>query len=164
VDFHFQSLMPVDPQVHRVFPHVYQELGRHLDREQSGMEARAPWNILVTMTSPVFGPALRKFAQSQVWVDEAQIACGLERYHLAHNGYPSTLNALVPETIAELPHDIINGQPYRYHLNPDGTFLLYSVGWNQTDDGGKTAYKPDAPSLMDPEHGDWVWPVPKRNP
>jgi len=56
---------------------------------------------------------------------------------------------------------IMNGQPFHYQFHPDGTYLLYSVGWNQTDDGGKIAYKKDNPKVMDYDEGDWVWPMPK---
>ena len=38
--------------------------------------------------------------------------------------------------IDKLPHDIINGDPLKYHRTDDGQFVLYSVGWNETDDGG----------------------------
>jgi hypothetical protein len=43
----------------------------------------------------------------------------------------------------------------------DGTYLLYSVGWNQTDEGGKVVYKTDSPKQIDYDQGDWVWPTPQ---
>jgi hypothetical protein len=49
----------------------------------------------------------------------------------------------------------MNGEPYHYRLKPDGTFLLYSVGWNQKDDGGKVGRKDGA---VDHLEGDWPWP------
>ena len=100
----------------------------------------------------------------QVWIDETRIACALERYRLAQGVYPGALDTLAPAYIDELPHDIMNGQPYHYQLRPDGTYLLYSVGWNQTDDGGKVVFKKDAPLVIDYEQGDWVWPTPQLNP
>jgi hypothetical protein len=56
----------------------------------------------------------------------------------------------------------MNGQPYHYRLQPDGMFLLYSVGWNQQDDGGKVIHEPDRPRLFDSKLGDWVWPSAPR--
>jgi hypothetical protein len=47
-----------------------------------------------------------------------------------------------------LPHDIIGGQPLKYQQT-DGQFLLYSVGWNETDDGGQFNHSYD--------QADWVW-------
>jgi hypothetical protein len=55
----------------------------------------------------------------------------------------------------------MNGQPYHYQFRPDGSYLLYSVGWNQPDDGGKVVYKKDYQKSVDYDEGDWVWPTPK---
>ena len=61
----------------------------------------------------------------------------------------------MPQFIEKLPHDIIGGQPLHYRRTADGKFLLYSVGWNETDDGGQVALKADG--SVDLEKGDWVW-------
>ena len=61
------------------------------------------------------------------------------------------MDALVPQFIGKLPHDIIGGQPLHYRRTGDGKFLLYSVGWNETDDDGEPG------TLSDPKQGDWVW-------
>jgi len=63
---------------------------------------------------------------------------------------------LVPKFIAKLPHDIIGGQPLHYRHTPDGKFLLYSVGWNETDDNGSPGI------LADVKIGDWVWQYPLK--
>ena len=109
-----------------------------------------PYNFLAAIGTPNITKATQTLAHNQTMVNEAQIACALERYHLAHGEYPETLDALVPQFIEKLPHDIIGGQPL--HLSPHrrhGKFLLYSVGWNETDDGGIASDKMD--------QGDWVW-------
>ena len=64
------------------------------------------------------------------------MAIALERYRLAHGEYPDSLDALAPQFIAKVPHDVIGGQPLHYRRTSDGQFVLYSVGWNETDDGG----------------------------
>ena len=69
-------------------------------------------------------------------VNETLIACALEHSRFLHGQYPETLDALVPQFIEKIPHDIINGQSLHYRRTADGKFLLYSIGWNQTDDGG----------------------------
>ncbi len=58
-------------------------------------------------------------------------------------------------TYAELPHDIMTGAPYQYHLHADGTYLLYSVGWDQHDDGGDGI---KAQGKTTDDAPDWVWP------
>ena len=90
----------------------------------------------------------------------ARVACALERYRLAHGEYPETLDALAPQFIEKLPHDIINGQPLHYRRTDDGQFVLYSVGWNETDDGGKVVLTKGG--SVDREKGDWVWQYPAK--
>jgi hypothetical protein len=93
--------------------------------------------------------------RSQTLVNEGQIACALERYRLAHGEYPETLEVLAPQFIERLPHDIINGQPLKYRRMEGRGFLLYSVGWNGIDDGGRAVSNPERPENI--KSGDWVW-------
>ena len=162
--FLFHELATVDPQSRLVFPKVDLHLQHQRNQARVRWDANAPWNIWFTIASGPLSFATPQFAHAQVWVDEARIACALERYRLAHGVYPGSLDALAPACIDALPHDIMNGQPYHYQLRPDGTYLLYSVGWNQTDDGGKVVYKKDSPTLIDYTQGDWVWPTPQAVP
>jgi hypothetical protein len=158
----FNALPSVDPKTQRVFPGKVNELKKAVQHLSKRSDAYAPWNFLFTEECAWTPAQPARVAEGQVWVDETRIACALERYHLAHGVYPASLDELVPACIAAVPHDIMNGQPYHYQLRPDGTFLLYSVGWNQTDDGGLAIYTDSNhhPS-QDYEHGDWVWPTPK---
>lgn len=109
---------------------------------------------------PALSRIVEKFAAVQSSINLARVACALERYRLAHGEYPETLNALAPQFIAKLPHDIINGQPLHYHRETDGRFVLYSVGWNETDDGGQVALRKGG--SVDQEKGDWVWQHPVK--
>jgi len=163
VDSLLKSLAIFAPEERRVFPAVARDLDLKLERRMAELATWAPWNFIsVDAGMAVEGPA-QGFARNQVIVlDEARIACALERYRLAHGGYPDSLDALSPGCIDELPHDIMSGVSYRYQLRSDGTYLLYSVGWNQADDGGKVVYKNDASGQIDYSKGDWVWPMPER--
>ncbi|HUA66319.1 MAG TPA: hypothetical protein VME24_10750, partial [Alphaproteobacteria bacterium] len=125
------------------------------DEIETQMKHFSPYKIEALTTAQVLMPSARKFAIAQTDVDLAQVACALERYRLAHGQYPETLDALAPQFIESLPHDVINGQPLHYRRTPDGKFLLYSVGWNETDDGGKPAFTKNG--NVDYLNGDWVW-------
>ena len=107
--------------------------------------------VVVTNTART----VQTLAYNQTRANEAQIACALERYRLAHGEYPEMLDTLVPQFIEKLPHDIIGGQPLHYRRMADRKFLLYSIGWNETDDGGQVVLKEDG--SVDREKGDWVW-------
>jgi hypothetical protein len=159
--FILRKLSTVDPQSHLVFPKVNIDLEHQVEQAAAKWNANAPWNIWFTISAPPLDNAMRSFARGQVWIDEARIACALERYRLAHGVYPGSLDVLAPAYIDELPHDIMNGQPYHYRLRSDGTYLLYSVGWNQTDDGGKIVFMKGNPAQVDYTEGDWVWPTPR---
>jgi hypothetical protein len=88
-------------------------------------------------------------------------AIALKRYALRHGKFPKSLDALVPEFVSAAPVDWMDGKPLRYRLNADGSFLLYSVGENLTDDGGDSSPSPDhAGSRAAWFRKDYVWPTP----
>jgi hypothetical protein len=64
-------------------------------------------------------------------------ALALERYRTRHGSYPAELADLVPDTLDVVPIDFMDGQPLRYRLTEDGHFLLYSVGLDCVDNGGR---------------------------
>jgi hypothetical protein len=114
--------------------------------------------IFASMLLPALLRAPEKAAAVQTDVDLITVACALERFRLAEGAYPEQLAALTPRFITPLPHDLINGQPLKYRRKADGKFVLYSVGWNETDDGGVTATTKDG--NPDRLRGDWVLEYP----
>ncbi len=160
-NFDLTAVHFVDVNKRVLSPHAVDQFVADVETKQRSVGASfSLWNILSRVAVGPIKSAVQKFVQMQVWVDEARIACALERYRLAHGTYPGSLAALIPSDIDELPHDIMTGEPYHYQLRADGTFLLYSVGWNGTDDGGSVVFKKDAPIQIDYNQGDWVWPTP----
>jgi len=128
---------------------------------KSETKSVSPFNILERMLLPALGAAAKKFAYAQASVDLARTAIALERYRLAHGGYPESLDALAPQFIAKVPHDVIGGQPLKYRREANDQFVLYSVGWNETDDGGVVGFRPKSQS-PDISQGDWVWRYPAK--
>jgi len=115
----------------------------------------SPYRVLAAISMPNTIKASQTTARNQTMVNQAFIACALERFHQARGKYPENLDALVPQYADSLPRDIIRSQPFKYRTTADGEFVLYSVGWNEKDDGGIAA--------INPSDGDWVWAPAKPN-
>lgn len=119
------------------------------------------YNLFAGLLLAALDKGAKKSAFAQTHVNLARIACALERFRLANGSYPESLDALLPRFITKLPHDVINGQPLKYRRTDDGRFVLYSVGWNEADDGGIVAMKKGKTPAVDQDKGDWVWQLPK---
>lgn len=117
----------------------------------------SPYRMIALMTFTGVNRSVIRFAVGQNSADLARVACALERYFLAHGNYPESLELLAPQFIEKLPHDIINGQPLKYRRGTNGRYILYSVGWNETDDGGVRGT-----GKHGWENGDWVWQLPAQ--
>lgn len=151
------TLAAVDGPQHRVFP-------KRCDTNVIVTILSKPklYNVLAWMEGPALAKAPERFARVQTSIDLATVATALERYHLAHGEYPEDLTALAPQFVEKLPNDVITGEPLKYRRTQDGQFILYSVGWNETDDGGKVVLKSNSNGIVDPEKGDWVWQYPPK--
>lgn len=148
------SLEAYDTERRIIKPGVAEAARRDVERITAH---RSPYTILAAIALPNFTRATQTTARNQTWLNEAFIVCGLERYRLAHGSYPETLDALVPQFVEKLPPDIIGGESLHYRRTPDSKFLLYSVGWNEKDDGGEPAWTTGKPPSVDYANGDWVW-------
>jgi len=111
--------------------------------------------ILAAMLLPNLSKIPVRAAEAQTCANQIALACALERYRLANGQFPETLDALTPRFIAHAPNDVFTGQPYKYRLAANGQFVLYSVGWNEKDDGGVPGK-----TFFDQTQGDWVWEYP----
>jgi hypothetical protein len=119
-----------------------------------------PYKLFARMLLPAITQAETKFALGQTRVNEAIVACALERYRVAEGQFPDSLERLSPRFLPKLPHDIITGAPLIYRRVADGRFILYSVGWNEKDDGGTVVVTHAKLTNPDFTQGDWVWEYP----
>jgi hypothetical protein len=122
-----------------------------------GFNAILRHHVLAALLLPALGKVSLKGVTAQTAADQATLACALERYRLANGRFPEDLNALVPRFTSQLPHDALTGEPYKYRRAGDGHFALYSVGWDEKDDGGVPGKV-----LFDDRQGDWVWNYPAK--
>jgi hypothetical protein len=152
-----------DPQSHRVYLERIAALPSFSEDGSAQTRFIAP-DMLIGPAVQIFQRMTSQFARAAVAMDHSMIACALERFRLVHGNYPPTLEALGPPYLAAVPHDVIDGEPYRYRVLPDGSYLLYSIGSNGVDDGGTIVYQKQSPHQVDFDQGDWVWFGPKQAP
>ncbi len=159
VNFHQEFSLPmIDLEKRRFRFDIYQRA----TAAEAELHTRHPYRILGGMLLPAVVNVGQKYAQSQTALDLARVACALERHRLKHGAFPETTAALIPDFLAQLPHDLMSGEPLHYRRTADGNFVLYSVGFNQTDDGGEAALTTDKPPIPDFKRGDWVWRYPEK--
>jgi len=150
-------LPSVDVSNRVVTPALSAAMMSDLDQRRVG-----PYNIFAKMLLPALGKASQRASRGQTMLDETRVACAIERYRIQHNDLPDTLDALAPLFVPRIPNDLFDGKPLRYKKNTDGTYLIYSIGWNEKDDGGVDVRMKGKNSREDLNQGDWVWSVPSE--
>jgi hypothetical protein len=130
---------------------VFADKVEAVSKRAQEIEHESPYTFVPKLETPNFVRVSQVAAHSQTEVNQALIACALERYHLARGEYPAELDALVPQFLDKIPNDVLSGRPFHYR-RADGEFILYSVGWNGRDDGGVRGHSSASGD------GDWVWP------
>ncbi len=93
--------------------------------------------LLTGMMMPALQACSEAEARARTREVLGQLGFALAAYHADHDGYPDNLNALVPKDISRIPHDLYTDGPLHYRREGAGC-LLYSVGANGVDDGGRT--------------------------
>ncbi len=89
-------------------------------------------DLLVGSYEAVFLAELRV----RQWHTLMETALALAVYRAQHGRYPQSLQALVPELLAEVPRDLFATDRKVIYRCQENGYLLYSVGPNGRDDGG----------------------------
>jgi len=149
--FHICLSEIMHPESHRVFPE------KTVD-SQNWLKSRR-FRIDLTRTQTSVDRLLKQAemaAYLQSMYDQAAIACALERYRIGKGTYPDSLYKLSPTFMKQMPLDIITGQPIRYRRK-ENIFLLYSLGWEQRDEGGLQTLPGEASESAFSIKGNWTW-------
>ncbi|MCP5519174.1 MAG: hypothetical protein H7A45_18170 [Verrucomicrobiales bacterium] len=138
-------------------------------RDCRGMEAlsaaeatalnHAPDRFLVSRSGlAAYSKMIEKAALTEAWREIIVTAIALKRFHLRHAEWPASLDELVPGLLPETPVDWMDGRPLRYRREPEGGFLLYSVGSDGRDDGGDPRTEDGRATVVWQSGRDLVWP------
>jgi len=150
----------------RQLPGVTNEVffrSKYPSRVQAMMDIRRMGMAFQRQGASFLGHAAEAEAERRILIT----AIALERHRKKYGSYPQTLAALTPEFLqAPLP-DFMDGQPLRYRLTDDGHFVLYSVGQDCEDNGGKILNREDRLAGLQEfrstgvaPQADIVWPLP----
>ncbi|MGA2620628.1 MAG: hypothetical protein ABSF26_23645 [Thermoguttaceae bacterium] len=92
--------------------------------------------VFVSLLVPGISSAANAEDRGVMQFELNRLAFALAAYHADHGSYPAKLADLAPQYAAAVPKDIFSAS--ELHYRPEGGgYLLYSVGVNGKDDGGK---------------------------
>jgi hypothetical protein len=94
-----------------------------------------PWNIFAGLLLPALGRAQTQYARAECSLNAVRLDVALRRFRGQAGIYPDGLDQLTPEFVPIPILDPFSGKPFLYQ-NLGDDWLLYSVGFKQTDGGG----------------------------
>lgn len=143
---------------HRPWEETHQALEKVFTRvNKIGSSPQRYRYWLSMMSIPNFSRAAQNAVHAETERQLTVASIAITRFHMRHGTFPANLADLVPEFLAAEPYDPMSGKALRYHLKPDGTFVLYSVGEDGVDDGGDATPAPGKRFGLW-EGKDTVWP------
>ncbi|MEM7014489.1 MAG: hypothetical protein AAF585_23760 [Verrucomicrobiota bacterium] len=107
-----------------------------------------PYRLVVNIMIPALESISIKVAHRHLMLEMTKDAISLEIGKQETGNYPAEYRSKTPD---------FDDAPLRYATTPNGRYMFYSIGWNQTDDNAEVAFravKKDRPKL---DEGDWVW-------
>ncbi len=120
-----------------------------------------PEYMMAVLMTPAMSSTIHNAIYAQSITNQAVIACALERHRIKNGSYPDSLDSLKLTNGKPLPLDVMNDKPMGYRKTPDGAYMLWSVGIDGKDDGGKRVLDNKNPEdtkfSAEKYSGDWVW-------
>lgn len=118
------------------------------------LKAGSPTARLLGSLYPDYEAPFLKEASLEAVMSATRTGLACRLYKKNTGRFPENLEALVPEYLAAAPVDPFTGKPFVYRLSSD-ELLIYSLGSNQKDDGGRMTYM--ITQLIEDKDDDWTW-------
>lgn len=96
-------------------------------------------NVLMGLLAPAVNATQDASHRSETYEELFSLVFALERYREKEGRYPEILDALIPEYLEEVPVDRFSGGALQFDSD-GGSYLLYSIGQNGVDDGGRSYF------------------------
>ncbi|MBC7350386.1 MAG: hypothetical protein H5U05_10495 [Candidatus Aminicenantes bacterium] len=123
-------------------------------RQWQGQEIKVPAQYrLAGLILPNLYTIILKEATLEAYLEAARTGIACKIYQQQHRKYPDSISELMPDFLAAEPLDPFTGQPLVYKVKGDG-FIVYSLGSNKKDDGGRMSMMTQAVMAKD---DDWSW-------
>lgn len=146
------------------YDHSYKQVAqsaKQLEIETQGANWYDRLRYLELENTPGLVRSLLRSMQAETERSLAISAIAVKRFVVRHDAVPTTLSQLIPDYLAAVPLDPMDGQPIRFKSLSDGKFLLYSVGEDGIDSGGDSGLQPGKTNLRNWwQRKDVVWPAP----
>ncbi len=128
----------------RVIEHYIEFLS---DLERPASEINAIWEkrlaaieesywLMVKMIAPSHSRIQAQGENARARMQAAALSVAALRFYRREGRWPDDLDVLTPDYIMEMPSDPFSGRPFIYRILDDG-IIIYSVGTNGIDDGGR---------------------------
>jgi hypothetical protein len=111
-------------------------IGSPPTESQRATVTRQVGNFFLYVLMPSVLPAAIAEQRAAVRLQLTEVAFALAAYRSDHGNYPEQLAQLVPNYVEEVPSDPFAEGDVRYNRR-GGEYLLYSLGMNGEDDGGR---------------------------
>lgn len=96
---------------------------------------------------PAMTAAVKSSARTEAHRDLARCLVAAERYRLANDQPPTSLQQLVPQYLPAVPNDPFDGKPLRMVRRGD-ELVFYSIGEDGKDDGGQEMNGENRPDMV----------------
>ena len=129
---------------------------RELLKTDPAFSGNAPWYFKLTgfLDGGAYGSIFLKGAQLEATFLASRTGLACRLFKSGTGQYPESLGELVPGILKEIPVDPFTGKPLVYRREGGG-FIVYSLGSNQKDDGGRSTYF--ITRLVMAKDDDWTW-------
>ena len=142
---------------------LWRDWADSVNMQMAEAKRSSPFNALGFVMLPAIDRIAESHFKYHALLECAVAAIAAERYRFAQRRWPASWNELVPKYLRVAPVDLFSDEVLRLRPLEDG-MIIYSVGPDGVDNGGRIARGRDAPK-KDIDVGFRLWnPVKRRQP
>ncbi len=110
-----------------------------------------PTDPILSILEPSYSEANFKDIEASVTQNALCLtAIALQGYKMEHGSYPAALDKLIPTYLSRVPNDPFTANSQITYRRSGSTFILYSIGPDGVDDGGKPIDDPSKATKTNP--------------